>query len=185
MPYSRNFPRCFYNILRLSTRWSRAYPFRFVLTCYSVVDVFSLCCRADRFLLRTHLLQTSAPRMLFVNRKRLRPVFHHISPSNVEETEDVFFYFFDSGGEVDIWRFFSRLPIRTIRNPIVKLFVVVFFFFYHWVALITLISLGNYRLRKKPMNECSVFHCVLWLHTNNFLGFSFFFVLVFFCNGCR
>lgn len=99
----------------------------------------------------------------------------------MEETEDVFFfYFFDSGGEVDIWRFFSRLPIRTIRNPIVKLFVVVFFFFYHWVALITLISLGNYRLRKKPMNECSVFHCVLWLHTNNFLGFSFFFLFLYF-----
>lgn len=24
---------------------------------------------------------------------------------------------------------------------------------------------------EKKLNECSVFHCVLWLHTNNFLGF--------------
>lgn len=35
----------------------------------------------------------------------------------------------------------------------------------------------------KKMNECSVFHSVLWLHTNDFLDLLL--LSYFFCNGCR
>lgn len=78
-----------------------------------------------RFILRdsSHLLQTSAQWMLYVYRERLHPVFHYIFPS-MEDWNIFFVFVWLRWGS---WRmkktlffFFPRLPIRTIRNPIVK-----------------------------------------------------------------
>lgn len=130
----------------------------------------SLCCRAPRFILRlsSPVTDISSVDAVFIS---LTPASSFPPYPATNGSDWRYFFFLDSGGEVDMkgFFFFSRLPIRTIINPIVKN-VTFFIFFCHWVALITLISPGNYRLRKK-MNECSVFHCVLWLHTNNFKGF--------------
>lgn len=125
----------FFNMLRLGTRWSRAFCLWLqtwtaaVLLHYSVVDLFVcctqgerasfLCCRAPRFILKlsSPVTDISSVDAVFIS---LAPAssFHHIPPS-MEVTEGIFFLRLRWGS----WHegvFFPRLPIRTILNPIVK-----------------------------------------------------------------
>lgn len=179
------------SLLRLGTRWSQAFSFGLFVasdgiirlgrrpfpTCYGVVDLF-VCTQGDRAS-AVVLLDSSSETLLACYRHQLSGCCIYIANACIQfptisrhrwKWLKVFFFLRLRWGSWHEVFFFPRLPIRTIINPIVKNVTFYFVFFYHWVALITLISLGNYRLRKK-MNECSVFHCVLWLHTNNFKGF--------------
>lgn len=92
----------------------------------------------------------------------------------------IFFNCFDSGEEVDIWRkHFSRLPIRTIVNPVVKSTVV----FSSTLSRADHIDQSRKLQTEKKMNEC--FPTVVCDYTLMISWVSLFCYRNSFCNGCR
>lgn len=149
------------------------------ITCYSV-DLFvytqsdlSLCCCAHRFILRnsSHLLQTNSS--VDAVCKSLTPASSFPLYLAIKGSDWRFLCFlFYLGLQWGSWymkKTFSRLPISTLRNPIVKSN---FFCFCFLLSLSRTDHIDqSWKLQtEKKMNECSVFHCGLWLYTN-FLGF--------------
>lgn len=82
----------------------------------------------------------SHPQKLPVTAQQMPCVYRSFSPYLAVGRSDWRFVFLDSGGEVNMknFLFFKAANQNKMNFPM--------FFFCHWVALITLISLGNYRL---------------------------------------
>lgn len=208
MPYWRYFPRGFFNILRLSTRWSQAFSFFFcfhvasdstirlavAITCYSVVDVFlsthratlhlSLCCFANRSsetLLTCYRHQLSGCCMYIANACVLFSILSWHQHEDLTEDFDFFFSLTPVGKLTNKETFFfSRLPIRMIRNPIVKSNFFLLFssitesHWSHWSVLESTDWEKDEWVQCFPL--CSVATLIIsWVS----------FVIVFFCNGCR
>lgn len=133
-------PRCF-STLRLGTRWSFVFIRLWLL---HVVDNLS----PSSLLFLRHLLQTSAE-------WKLRESISNISCYQWKWLKN-FISFLDSGwGGFDLMKnfflfFFWRLPIRNdLKSNCEK----TLYSFYHWVALITLISLGEKKQQQQPQTE--------------------------------
>lgn len=189
MPYWRYFRRGFFNILRLSTRWSQAFSFflcfhvasdstirlAVAITCYSVVDVFlsthkatlhlSLCCCANRSsetLLTCYRHQLSGCCMYIANAcilfsilswhqhkwLKILTFFFSLTPVGKLTNKETFFFQGCQSEwlEIQLWKVTS------------------FCCFLRSLSRTDHIDQSWKVQTEKKMNECSVFHCVPWLH---------------------
>lgn len=165
-PNSRDF------LWRLSTRWSQAFCFCFVLRVASDCGHLSLCGPFRNSSSESPLRYIGSVDAVCKSHF-LHPVFHYWKWL-------IFFNCFDSGEEVDIWRkLFSRLPIRTIVNPVVKSTVV----FSSTLSRADHIDQSRKLQTEKKMNEC--FPTVVCDYTLMISWVSLFCYRNSFCNGCR
>lgn len=190
MPYWRYFPRGFFNILRLSTRWSQAFSFFFcfhmasdstirlavAITCYSVVDVFlsthratlhlSLCCFANRSsetLLTCYRHQLSGCCMYIANACVLFSILSWHQHEDLTEDFDFFFLWLRWGSwQIKKHFFFQGCQSEWLEIQLWK--VTSFCCFLRSLSRTDHIDQSWKVQTEKKMNECSVFHCVPWLH---------------------
>lgn len=131
--------------LRLSTRWNGTF-----LNLVFILTVASGCCSAPPS--AVVLIDWSSETPLLQLRRHCMYIANAASGSSAYLATTGHDWRIGSGF-APTWRKYSRLPIRTKRNFVV--------FFFHWVALITLISHENYKLIKKDewvqcFPQCSV-----------------------------
>lgn len=155
MPYPGSFPRLFFflNKLRLSTRWNNIsvfYSYCGVGCCSAPRSSLSLCCCVHRLILRKS--SVTAQQVLYGYRKRCVQ-FHSISRYHWARLKNLF------GFQSHMKKIFQAA--NQNKN--------------NFCCLLLSLSHTDHIDRSwkldwsKKRNECSVFHSVLGLYTNDFL----------------
>lgn len=148
------------------------------------------------------LLINSFPDGPLSRRRWCHLCLHPVFPPSVKLTE-FFFFLRLRWGNIEVNKCFFSFPDCHLEQLEIQLWLVTVFpllsVFYHWVALITLISPVIYRLKigrrkkksnikmikkkkkrkKKTLNKCSVFHSVLSVTHYYCPGFPYYCTLFF------